>query len=102
MTSGERGKPTSPPHPRLRATAEARRILAELTELARARYVQPISLAMLYSALGEKDRAFEWVQRAEREKDEWLLLLPIDPLMEPLRADPRVTELLRTLKLLRP
>jgi len=58
-------------------------------------YVSPVSIAMDYSSLGEKDKAFEWLERAYQERSGWLLELKIDPVWDPLRSDPRFEELTR-------
>ena len=55
-------------------------------------------MASLYAILGEKDRAFEWLDRADRGKDEWFLLIPVDPYVDPLRSDPRFAKLLEQAK----
>ena len=39
-------------------SAEAQRVVAELKELTRRRYVPPLYFAVVYMCLGDKDRAF--------------------------------------------
>src|SRR5262249_21430566 len=63
--------------------------------------VQPSILAWLYTRLGEKDRAFEWLQKAYEERDMSLIELYMDPSWEILRPDPRFAELLRRIGLAR-
>jgi DNA-binding winged helix-turn-helix (wHTH) protein/TolB-like protein/Flp pilus assembly protein TadD len=69
--------------------------IAELRRLSKKRYVQPYSIALIYTALGDKDEAFEWLERAYAEHDEDLILLKVDPRLDSLRADPRVMSLLQ-------
>jgi len=48
---------------------------------------------------GEKDRAFEWLERAYQQRDGGLSEIRYDPMLRSLRADPRFNALLRKLKL---
>jgi TolB-like protein/DNA-binding winged helix-turn-helix (wHTH) protein/Flp pilus assembly protein TadD len=58
-------------------------------------YSPSYDLAQSYVALGQLDRAFEWLERAYRERDWRMISIGIDPAMDPLRADPRFQSLLR-------
>jgi len=49
---------------------------------------------MIYMALGDKDRAFRWLDRCYEERSPWLAWLKTDRL-DPLRPDPRFADLLR-------
>jgi TolB-like protein/Flp pilus assembly protein TadD len=73
---------------------EALSILAELEAQAARAYIPPHDLAMVYSALGETDKAFEWLKIAYQERFSLLILLELDPRFDNLRADPRFTTLL--------
>src|SRR5204863_56460 len=46
-------------------------------------------IAEVYAYRGEKDRAFEWLERAHRQRDSGLALLQIDPFLKNLHPDPR-------------
>jgi len=52
-----------------------------------------------YARLGKADAAFEWLDRAIRERDGGVLEVRVGPLFQPLRADPRWKPLLRRLGL---
>ena len=52
-------------------------------------------LAFIYGELGEKDRAFAWLERGYRERDAAYSALNVDPCWDPLRSDPRFRDLLR-------
>jgi hypothetical protein len=54
---------------------------------------------MVYIGLGEKDRAFEWLERAYAERIWHLGFLAVDPMFDPLRSDRRYTELIRRMNL---
>jgi serine/threonine protein kinase len=56
-------------------------------------YSSAYEIATLYSDLGQKDEAFRWLNTAYQEHDRFLLDLKTDFLLDPLRADPRFTEL---------
>lgn len=74
---------------------QARQTIDELIRLSGERYVQPNFIALIYTALGDKDEAFNWLERAYEERDEDLGLLKVDPRLDSLRADPRFTSLLQ-------
>jgi len=72
-------------------TAEARRTLA--------RAMAPNSA--MSRRLGEIDAAFQWLERAYEKKDPMLGSLMVEPILDPIRSDPRYTELLRKADLIR-
>ncbi|HYB76995.1 MAG TPA: winged helix-turn-helix domain-containing protein [Candidatus Bathyarchaeia archaeon] len=60
----------------------------------------PEHLAITYTAIGDKDRAFYWLNQAYEHREmvshDWgLTILKVDPLLAPLRSDPRFKDLLR-------
>ena len=74
---------------------EAQKILVELQELAKHKYVSSLDVGLIYLALGEKDRAFEWFERAFGERSRGLVFLKMDPRFDPARSDPRFQVLVR-------
>ena len=78
----------------------AQKILRELEELSKRVYVPPYNIALIYTALGETDDAFEWFEQAYAAQNEWLNWLKVAPEVDSLRADPRFTELMLRLKLI--
>jgi eukaryotic-like serine/threonine-protein kinase len=81
---------------------KAQAVLKELNQLAEHRLVQPYWIAMIYMALGEKNQAFQWLNRCYEERSQWLPWLKADPALDPLRSDPRYADLLRRMGLPRP
>ncbi|MDQ3750364.1 MAG: protein kinase [Acidobacteriota bacterium] len=58
-------------------------------------YVSPAELSILYSALGDKEAAFQSLEKAYAEHDLQLQFLKADPAFDPLRDDPRFQDLIR-------
>ena len=56
-------------------------------------------IAQAYAFRGEVDKAFEWLERAYRQRDPGAPEFATDPLMQGLRHDPRFTELLKKMRL---
>jgi TolB-like protein len=54
-------------------------------------------IAEVYSGRGDKDQAFAWLDRARRQQDSGLAYNPNDPLLDPLRSDPRWTTFQRSM-----
>jgi tetratricopeptide (TPR) repeat protein len=52
-------------------------------------------LAQVYTALGERDKAFRWLEAAYRARWNWMPWMDFDPVFVPPRGDPRFEELLR-------
>lgn len=76
--------------------AEAQKVLAELQETAKRRYVSPYDLATIYAGLGEKEQALAWLEKAYEDRSGWLgLWLKVDPKFDGLRTDERFRDLLR-------
>ena len=59
-------------------------------------------IAVTYGVLGEKDRAFEWLEKAIEQHgaaSPLLTFIKVDPIWDPLRSDPRFTDVLRRMNL---
>ncbi len=74
---------------------EAHKILEQLFELAKQRYVTPYGVARIYAALDEREEALHWLETAYRQRAEWMVLLKVDPCLDDLRPDPRFQDVLR-------
>jgi hypothetical protein len=76
-------------------TTEAKRILAQLKEQSKTRYVAALQVALIYAALGDKDQAFIWLEKVYEERRSNLFMLSIAPWFDPLRSDPRFAHLVQ-------
>ncbi len=79
--------------------AEARTVLERLRAIGSERFVLPTSFAWVHVGLGEIDEAFAWMERAVDRNDGWIPSLKNYFFLDPLRADPRFTALLRKMNL---
>ena len=52
------------------------------------------NIAVTYAALGDKDQAFAWLEKAFAERSDSLTLIKVDPAFDSLRSDPRFANLL--------
>ena len=80
-------------------TDRARRILDELKQRRRERYVSAALVAEVHVGLGETEEALTWLGEAERERSPELCWIGVRPAFSPLRAHPRFVELVRTIGL---
>jgi TolB-like protein/tetratricopeptide (TPR) repeat protein len=78
---------------------EAQKVLEELKELSKQRYVSPYNIACTYAGLNDKDSAFEWLERAYQERSSFMPLLKTETAFDNLRTDPRFKELLKRMNL---
>ncbi len=69
-------------------------------ERAKQRYVSPTLFARIYAHLGEKDQAFEQLEKAYEEHNVDLTSIRTHPAYDPLRDDPRFQDLLRRMNLM--
>jgi tetratricopeptide (TPR) repeat protein len=76
-----------------RAT-EARRVISKLERRVPRENVT-YGIALVYAGLGEKDKAFAWLEKSYEVRDKGLTYLKVDPCLDPLRSDPRFEDLLR-------
>jgi serine/threonine protein kinase/tetratricopeptide (TPR) repeat protein len=76
--------------------AEAEKILDELQRQSKTGYVSPYMIAVIYSGLGQKDKAFEFLEKAYQERSpDIAYFLKADLRLDTLRPDPRFQDLLR-------
>jgi tetratricopeptide (TPR) repeat protein len=95
-------KVTGTPQPGLAITyarmgrqAEARQILEDLKKFADTKYLPAEEVAGVCAALGDKDEAFKWLERAYNEHSGPLHAIAVRPVYRPLHSDPRFADILR-------
>ena len=74
---------------------KAQQISAQLTEQSKRGYVSAYDMAVLHAGLGEKEKAFAWLEKAYQERSAFLIHMQWDPRFDNLRDDPRFQALLR-------
>ena len=77
--------------------AAGHRQIAEkmLRELQQTGQKEPVDIAIIYVALGDREQAITMLKQAYSEHSQSLLLLKTDPWLDGLRADPRIQELIK-------
>lgn len=75
-------------------TARARELLRELHLTSESRYVSACNVAMVHAALGEREAAYRWLERAHGERDVYLMWLGVNRRFDSLRPEVRFKELL--------
>ena len=76
--------------------ADAHRVLDKLNALSKQKYVSPIWRVKIYAGLVEKDKAFEWLERAYEDHSIVSVgYIKTNPMFDPLRSDARYADLLR-------
>ena len=79
---------------------EAQNVLGRLKQLSKQKYVSSALFAFVYAGLGEKDQAFESLQKAYDDRSIGSLTsVNVSPVWDPLRSDPRFADLLRRMNL---
>jgi len=74
--------------------AEALKILDQLKELSKQRYVTAYNFAIVYLGLGDKEEALRWLQKSYQDRAGYdIATIKVDPFLDPLRGDPRFEEL---------
>jgi len=78
--------------------AYAKEVAAELEEKRKIGYVSPVELAMVYIALGDAQKALDWVENAIEDRRGWSAYLRVHPVLDPLRGEPRFAALVQRMK----
>jgi eukaryotic-like serine/threonine-protein kinase len=78
---------------------EAQKIIDELREESKTKYVAPYPMALIYTGLGDKDQALQWLDKAYEARASNMVFLTVEPIFDPLRSDPRFADLIRRIGL---
>ena len=76
---------------------EALKLVGQLNEQSKQRYISPFNRAVIYGGLGDKRRAMEWLEKAYDERSVSLNLLKLSPAFISLRGDARFDAMVRSL-----
>ncbi len=79
--------------------SEARKILDDLLERSRTRYLPSYWIALVFTGLGDIGQAMTWLERAYEERSSWLVWIQVEPRFDRLRSDPRFASLVRRMRL---
>lgn len=100
----------SPPSPRIQGALgrtfaragkprQAHKILDELQQQSKRRYVSPFELASIYFALNQLDQGFQWLTKAFHDRCFELVAIKVDPKFDSVANDPRLSSLFNQLGL---
>jgi len=78
---------------------EAFQVIADLKEKGKQRYVSSYAIATVYAGLGDRDKTFEWLEKAYQQRSPGLTWLKVEPMLDSIRSDPRYADLLRRMGL---
>jgi tetratricopeptide (TPR) repeat protein len=82
-------------HARLGERKESLQVIEAREAASKQSFVPAFFVALVYAGLEDKDQAFTWLEKAYEERFNRLAYLKVDALWDPLRSDPRFTDLLR-------
>jgi Flp pilus assembly protein TadD len=74
---------------------EAMKILRELQERSKKEFVPSYTIALIYTGLGMKEEALQYLVKSYDEGSFYMIHLKVEPILDPLRTDPRFTDLVR-------
>ena len=77
---------------------DAEKIIDRFREIAKTQYVMSYHLALIYSALGDKDKAITELENAFNEHDYLLPRIKVEPFLDPLRNEPQFQELITRMR----
>ena len=75
--------------------AGAQKIIADLQQLSKRTYVSPWLFAMIYPDLGDKEKAFTWLEKCYKRREHDLVFSKVWPMFDSLRSDTRYQDLIR-------
>ena len=74
-------------------------IAGELKEISKESFRGSYDSAILYTGLGDRDKAFDHLHKALEERSGWIIYLKVEPQFESLRSDSRYASLLQSINL---
>ena len=74
--------------------ARAREILTKLKGSSQP-HLPSYSIAMVYAGLADKEQTISWLERGCDERNDDMVYMKIEPVLDPFRSDPRFQDLIR-------
>ena len=78
---------------------DAQKVLSELSQLSKRMYVDSYYVAAIHAALGDREQAFQSLEKAYDDRSSWLSRIKVDPVFDSLHSDPRFTNLVQRIGL---
>jgi tetratricopeptide (TPR) repeat protein len=78
---------------------DAQRVLRGMLADYSRSYMSPYHIGIVYAGLGDLDQVFSWFDKAYEDRDPDIMMIKVEPLLDPLRTDRRFTALLRKMRL---
>ena len=75
--------------------AEAEKVIETLLERSKQSYIPPYAVCGIYIALGEKQKALDWLEKSYENREDAMLWLNSDPVLDDLRSEPRFHDLVQ-------
>jgi DNA-binding winged helix-turn-helix (wHTH) protein/Tfp pilus assembly protein PilF len=79
--------------------SRARVVLDELLKLSSETYVPPYNIALAYNAVGEREKALDYLERGFAESDMRMVFLKVEPQWDSLRSEPRFVDLIKRMRI---
>ena len=79
--------------------SEAREVLDELLKLSTETYVPPYNIAVAYNAVGETQKALDYLEKGFSDRDVRMVFLKVEPQWDSLRSEPRFVDLIKRMKI---
>lgn len=79
--------------------APARALLKSLDQRSHREFVPAFSMALICIGLGDRERALDLLTKSFEDRSTYMVYAKVDPLLDPLRSDPRFVDLLKRMKL---
>ncbi len=74
--------------------ARAREVLSKLENPSQP-YLPAYSIATVYAGLADKERTISWLKKGYEERNNDMVYMKIEPVLDPIRSDPRFQDLIR-------
>jgi serine/threonine-protein kinase len=78
---------------------EAEQVLDTLIQLSTREQVSPYWIAVIFGAMGDREQAFAWLQKAHDQRSSPMVYLKVHPTLDGLRSDPRFRDLMRRVRI---